>query len=52
MELDDTKKKFLELRSQGRPYEEIAREIGVDEKQLAEWTRELQEKSKRRDCGC
>jgi transposase-like protein len=52
MDLEDTKNKFLELRSQGRTYGEIAQEIGIDEKQLMEWTREFQEKLKSKDCGC
>ena len=52
MDIEDTKKKFLELRSQGRTYEEIAQEIGIDEKRLIEWTREFQEKLKRKNCGC
>ena len=52
MEEEELKNKFIELRSSGRSFEEISAELGVSVQKLADWTREYQDKLKRKDCGC
>ena len=48
----ELEEKVVELRSKGQSYEEIARELGITQQQLMEWTRERQEEVRKKGCGC
>jgi hypothetical protein len=49
---EETKRKVLERRAEGKSFKEIERETGFDIQTLMTWTREMQEKVKRQGCGC
>lgn len=44
--------RVIELRLQGESYEEIARQLKIDENELLEWTKARQERVKPKGCGC
>ena len=48
----DVQRKVLELRAEGKSFEDISREMKLDLQTLMDWTRKSQEQVRKGGCGC
>ncbi len=52
MNKQELQRKVLERRAEGKSFEDISREMGLDVQTLMDWTRKSQEEVRKGGCGC